>query len=230
MTAEDHQEQPGSTDHGGGDLPGNAAGEQQIDAAGNQGQGGGADDAAGRAGEDGHQVHGLSRGQLSQRGSGRDTVHRVDSHQAAEGDQQEAPSGKSRVHDVVAQAAEEALDHQNGKHGTKDRDINRHLGRQGQGQQQARHQGRAIPNGGLPLGDLIEEVFRQHRRAHRQGDDQEGGEAMDPHADDGGRQQGHQHIGHDAPGGQRTAHMRCRRDIKQFIHFLRLLLIVSLRP
>ena len=207
MAAENRQEQPGRTDHRHGDLPGNAAGEQQIDAAGNQRDGGGADDTAGEAGEQRQQIHRFPRCQFGKGGGGGNAVNAVYRHQAAEGNQQEAAACQGRVHNVVAQAAEEALDHQDREHGAKHRDVYRHLSRQGQGQQQARDHSGAIVHRVFPVGCQVKQVFRHHGAAHAQGNHQERGEAVDPNAHNGGGEQGDQHIGHDTLCGQRAAHM-----------------------
>ena len=207
MAAENRQEQPGGTDHGHGNLPGNAAGEQQVNAAGDQRDGGGADDTAGEARKQRQQIHRFSRGQLGKGGGGGNTVYAVNRHQAAKGDQQEAAACQGRVHNVVAQAAEEALDHQDCEHGAKNRDVYRHLGRQGQGQQQAGDHSGAIIHRVFPVGCQVKQIFRHHGAAHAQGNHQECGEAVDPNAHNGGGEQGDQHIGHNALCGQRAAHM-----------------------
>ena len=227
MPAENHQEQPGGGDHGGGNLPGNAAPEQQIDAAQKQGQRGGADNAAGVAQQNGQQLGGLALGQQRQRGCRGHAVHGVDRHHAAEGDQQEAAARQSGVHNVVAQTAEEALDHQNGKYGAQHRQVQGHFGGQGQGQQQTRYHGAAVIDGLLPLGDHIEQVLRRHGAGHGQGNDQERLEAMEQHAQNGRGQQGDEHIGHDHLRGQLAADVGAGGNIIKVIHRATLLIVSS---
>ena len=127
----------------------------------------------------------------------------------------------------MAQTAEEALDHQNGKYGAQDRQIEGHLGRHSQGQKQAGDHGAAVIDGLLPLSDHIEQVLRHHGAAHGQGDHQEGLESMEHHAQNGGGQQGDEHIGHDALGRQLAADVGAGGKIIKVIHYAALLSVSS---
>ena len=207
MTAEDSQENGSRADGRSGNLPGDAAGQQQIEATGQQTQGRAANDAAGIAQAHGNNVNGVAGGNLRQGRCSGHAVQGVAGHGHAEGNQQKRTTRQGRVHDVVTQAAEQALDHQDCKHGAKHRHIHRHFSRQGQGKQQTGNHRAGIPQGVAPLGCKIKQVFGNHRRRDGNQHHKSGVPAVRPHAQNSRGQQRHQHIPHHSLCGKAAAVM-----------------------
>ena len=144
MPAEQAHKQGKRSQHRDRNVERNTAHKPQVDAAEQHTRYGTADDIIGKAKKCRQNVNRPSRRQLRQRRGAGNAVHRVPGHDAAERDQQEAPCRKGRVHKVLAQAAKQALHHQNGKHCADDRDIQRYACGQAQSQQQTCHSGAAV--------------------------------------------------------------------------------------
>ena len=144
MTAEQAHKQREGGQHRHGNVKRNAAHQPQVDSADQHARHGAAYYIIGKAPKRLHNIHRTSGCQIGKGRSTGNAIHSIPGHDAAEGDQQEAPGRKGRVHKVFAQAAEQAFHHQNGKHTAQNGNIQRHTGRQAQGQQQARHRGAAV--------------------------------------------------------------------------------------
>ena len=144
LAAEQAHKQGKGGQHRQRDVKRNAAHQPQINPADQHARHGAADHIIGKAQKCLHNIHRPSGRQVSKGRSTGNAIHSIPGHDAAEGDQQEAPGRKGRVHKVFAQAAEQAFHHQNGKHTAQNGNIQRHTGRQAQGQQQARHRSAAV--------------------------------------------------------------------------------------
>ena len=152
-----------------------------------------------------HQAGSILRtlGQQLQGGGGADQLHHCGLGAAGhrgEGQQHEHTAGDGGVGTVLAQAAEQALDHHDGKDRTHNALPDGHVGAEIQGQQQSGDNGAEVAHGLLLVDDKVKQGLADHGGDDAGGNDAQGLGAEDDDAGNGGGQQGDDHIQHDPPG------------------------------
>ena len=161
---------------------------------------------------------------------GEDAGHGPRRHLCREGDEQEDTPHERRVKDVVAQSAERHLADADGEECAQDDDPRGQVGRQVEGQQDARQDGRAVGNGGLALEEvLLNEILEDDARGdgYECHDECAQSEAVKRHEE--GRHQCDKHAVHVLAYRIAPMNVRRRRDDQFGVHVIRLLSVHTLK-
>ena len=119
----------------------------------------------------------------------------------------------------MADTAEEALDHNDGKEGADDALPYGGVGRYVQCQKKTGDGGTEVADGLLLLGKDVEERLKENCGAYANGDEKQCAKTEDHGAGNGGGRKRDENVAHD--GGRGLAAMNVRRDrqMKHIIHY-----------
>ena len=199
-------------------------GDDQIDKAQQDGQGAGlAQDAAVDAHEQVEQVQAAGVSHLQGGGAGQ-LVHRrvgVDPgvHLGGKADEQDDAAHQGGVGKVHADAAEQLLGDDDGRHAAHRYLAQRHPDGDVHGQDDAGDHGGQVADGVGPFEQLAVQPLQRHADHHREGGDQQRAHPEDDRRSHHAGAQSHDDVGHQAPGRLIRADMGGGRNNKLCIHF-----------